>query len=74
MAAALFELLPQCAEVIDLPVEHDGETAVLVVDWLMACREVDDAEASHGDATGLVIELPAVVGPPMRECSIHLRD
>src|ERR1700682_6108469 len=74
MAPRRFELLPQCAEVIDLSVEYDCETAVLVVDRLMSCRKVNDAEPPHRDAAGLVVELSSVVGSAMGKRRVHLRN
>ncbi len=44
-----FERSPKLAEVVDLPVEHDGNAAVLVRDRRVAGLEVDDRQAVLAD-------------------------
>ena len=48
------ELAAQLAEVVDLAVEDDPDRAVLVVDRLVAGREVDDAQPAHAERHALV--------------------
>src|SRR6266850_2129790 len=59
--ACRFELGAQLAEVVDLAVEHDPDGTVLVVDRLMAGREIDDAQAPHAERDALVVGRWALV-------------
>ena len=55
----------QLAEVVDLAVEHDPDRAVLVVNRLMAGRQIDDAQAAHPERHALVD--PARLRRPARD-------
>ena len=68
---ALFELTPQLEVIVDFTVEHDPHSPVLVVNRLLAGRQVDNAQPPHAyaDATGYVNAF--VVRPAVRECLAH---
>src|SRR6266850_1435326 len=72
--ACRFELGAQLAEVVDLAVEHDPDGTVLVVDRLMAGREIDDAQAPHAERDALVDEHAFIVGAAMADHVAHAVD
>ena len=57
--------------VVDLAVEHDGDSLVLVVERLVAAAEVDDRQAAMPEPDpGFEVE-PVVVGTAMRDRVVH---
>src|SRR5579883_1032364 len=74
MALGLFELLAKLGEVIDLPVKDDCEGIVLIMDWLLARRKIEDTEPPHREATIAGIKLAPFVGSAMEECRVHFRN
>src|SRR5258708_15142 len=65
------ELLAECAVVIDLPVENDPQSSILVTDGLVAGREVDNAEAAHAQAYAAAGVDSLIVGPAMHHRGTH---
>src|SRR5919198_796167 len=70
-----FELWSQLAKVVDLAVENDPDGAVLIVNRLMARREVDDAEAPHSEGdlfvNAALHQQPVVVRSAMTDDLTH---
>ena len=57
------EVFLDLREVVDLPIEDDPDRLILIVDRLMAGRQVDDAQPAHAQG-GLPVDIePFVVGP-----------
>ena len=61
--AALFELAPQLAVVVDLAVEHHPDGAVFVANRLLAGLEVDDAQPAHAEPDAVAEVEPSSSGP-----------
>src|SRR2546426_3316086 len=69
-----FELPAQFAKVVDLSVEDDPDRAILVMNRLVAGRQVDDAEASHAERHTLVHQQPLIVWAAMTNRLTHTMD
>src|SRR5262249_37708394 len=69
--AVRVELRSQFAEVIDLPVEHDPDAAVLVAHGLMAGAGIHDAQPPHPERRGVVYPCPFIVGPAVDDDVAH---
>src|SRR6185503_13306165 len=65
---------PQVGIVVDLAVLDDDARSVLVLDRLVAAREVDDRQAPCAERDGAVGVRAAAVGPAMDERAQHLVD
>src|SRR6516162_3984427 len=72
--AGLFELPAQLAIVVNLAVEDDPHGPILVVDRLVACGQVNDAQPAHPYAAALADERPLIVRTTMRDRSAHPGD
>ena len=73
--ATAFQLPPQRLEVVDLPVEHEPQRAVLVGHRLRgSCREVDDAEPPHSEPDRAVDPHALVVRPTMAKGRGHAAE
>jgi len=59
------ELVAQLGEVVDLPVEHDGDGAILVEHGLVAGRQVDDGQAPVAEPHPAAEVETVGVGPAM---------
>ena len=58
----LLEVAAKLAKVVDLAVEHDPDGAILVVDWLIPCRQVDDAQPAHAERHAAHHQETLIVG------------
>lgn len=65
--AAPEEPLAKLREVVDLPVHHGHDRAVLIREGLRPAVEVDDREAAEAEAHGPLDEETLLVRPAMRE-------
>ena len=65
------EEFAQLLVVINLAVENDPDIVVFVGQRLMAALDVNNAQTPHGQADILFDEEAFVVGPSMRDSSIH---
>jgi hypothetical protein len=72
--AGPLELPAQLREVVDLAVLDDGAGAVLVRDWLVAAREVDDREPPRSEPDAALDERAVRVGPAVDERGRHRRE
>jgi hypothetical protein len=72
--AAALELATQLGIVVDLAVLDDDARSVLVLDRLVAAREVDDRQAPRAERDGAVGVRAAAVGTAMHERAQHLVD
>src|SRR3546814_19818991 len=57
--------------IVDLAVEHDVDSAVGRMHWLMSASEVNDAEALHPERDARRMELAAIVRATMRDGRAH---
>ncbi len=71
LMAAGNQLLAQCAVVINFAVEDDPKRTVLVRNGLVACLQVDNAEAAHADPGSAIGVEAVVVRPAMRHGMAH---
>jgi hypothetical protein len=69
--AVRFEIAPQFAEVVNLAVEDNPHGLVFVVDWLVARRQVDDAEAAHADRHAIGGPDTLIVGSAVTDGVAH---
>jgi hypothetical protein len=69
--AVRFQLAAQLAEVVDLAVEDDPNSLVLVVNRLMPRGQVDDAEPAHAEAHPALDVQPFIVGSAMTNDLAH---
>src|SRR5262245_22570069 len=73
---SIFKLAAQSLEVVNLPVEDDGDALILVVDRLVPGDQIDDAQTTmseSGDPTGRDI-FTGAVGPAMSDSLPHCAD
>src|SRR5690606_13575977 len=68
------ERIAQRAEVVDLPVAHDPDGAVLVAHRLVPAAEVDDREPPHPDHGLIAVVYAVVVRAAMRDQVSHPQD
>ena len=66
-----FEIAAQLGEVVDLAVEDDPDRAVLVVNRLMAGRQIDDAQPPHPERHAFFHPHALVVGAAMADDVAH---
>ena len=64
----------QLGEVVDLPVEHNHDRAILVEDGLVAGLQVDDAQSLDAQSNSLVHERAARVRTAMLDSRAHALD
>src|ERR1700674_901567 len=69
--AACNQLLAQSQVVVDFTVECDPERTILVAEWLVSGRKVDDAEAAHAEANPALGVDSFVVGAAMHHGRAH---
>src|SRR6266699_1080156 len=72
--AARFKFRSQLREVIDFAVEYHPKVVVLVVDRLVPCRQVDDAQPPHSQPGAAVRVNPLIVRPAVHDCLTHPMD
>ena len=74
--ARVFEFFLDGLVAVELSIDDDVNTLILVCDWLIAGGEVDDAEARVPERNFSVTRdpLPPAVGPTMIEASRSLLD
>jgi hypothetical protein len=65
------QIRPERPKVVNLPVADNPQSPVLVADWLVAARQIDDAEPSHGQPNVSIDVEPLVVGASMFDGSVH---
>src|SRR5262249_55493018 len=70
MAGSL-ELGSQFAKVVDFTVEDDPDRTILVVDRLVAGRQIDDAQAPHSECDPLIDPRAFVVRATMADDVAH---
>src|SRR5438874_1075750 len=71
---ARFELRPQFREVINFAIKDDPDALVLVVDGLVATRQIYDAESAHSESDGAFGVDPLIIRPPVDDCLAHSMD
>ena len=69
--AARGEVCPELAVVVDLAVEDDPDAPPFARHRLVAGREIDDLEPSHGESRGPLDEDAFVVGPAVGKPLVH---
>src|SRR5262249_33879096 len=62
---------PEVAVVVDLPVEHHPDRAVLVGQRLVPARQIDDAEPAHSEPDRTVRVDALVVRTPVMDGLTH---
>src|SRR6266705_664774 len=72
--AARFKFPSQLWEIIDFAVEYDPEIVVFVVDRLVSCRQVNDAQPPHSQPGAAMRVNPFVVRPTVHDCLAHPMD
>src|SRR5882672_8681411 len=65
------ELLPELTKVIDLPVAHEPQRAVVVRKGLVSSRKIYDREAAHADRARAIGMMPLVVRSPVHDHAAH---
>ncbi len=68
------ELVPQCAEIVDLAVEDDGDRAVGGDERLVAACDVDHRQPAKAESDRSVEEETVVIGAAMRKRGRHRRQ
>src|SRR5262245_20201407 len=66
--------LEECAqgfEIVDFTVEDDPKRFVLVVNWLVAAVNVDDAKPPHSEHDVRCDVISRIVGPPVHHRVAH---
>src|SRR2546421_2687568 len=74
LVAELFELLAQLAIVVDLAVENNPCRAVLIMNWLLSVREIDDRKTPHGQSHAVAEIKAIVVRTAMTNRFVHARE
>ena len=69
-----FERAPKLAEVINLAVEHDHHSAVLVEDRLISPSDINNAKPAHAERNRVIDEHALVIRPAMMHLPQHLLD
>jgi hypothetical protein len=69
--AEVLQLLTQLDIVVDLTIEDDPRTAILVVNGLLTALEVDNGESAHGQTDRAVDVETILIGSAMTDCFIH---
>src|ERR1700722_6681528 len=69
-----FQVTSQFPVVVDFAVEDDPDRAILVVDWLVPGREIDDAEPPHAERDAGVHPDTLVVRAAMADDGAHAVD
>ena len=72
--AEFLELLAEFAVVVDLAVENDPGSSILIVNRLLPALQVDDRQAAHAQADRAVEVEPVVIRSTMLDGSAHPRD
>ena len=72
--SARFEIAAQFAMIVDFAVEDNPNRAVLVCHWLIAGREINDAEARVPQNHARILMDARTVGTAMRERVAHRFD
>ena len=65
------QLLPKCLEVIDLAVKDNDDSFVFVIDWLVACLQIDNSQAPMSQAAFIVHKKAFPIRPAMRDPFSH---
>jgi hypothetical protein len=66
-----FKFRTQLREIIDFTVEDQPRSLILVVDWLVACGKIDDAQSTHAQSRAIANIDSFVVGPSMDDRLAH---
>ena len=61
----------QLRMVVDLAVENDPDILIFIRQRLMTTLDVNNAEASHGQADVLFHEKPFIIRPAMHDAAVH---
>jgi hypothetical protein len=64
-------LLPELGVVVDFAVEDDPDGFVLIADWLVTGRKIDDAQPAHAKPNRPVDIEPIVIGPAVGHGGAH---
>src|SRR3972149_12227379 len=68
--AVFLEIPTNLPVIVDLPIEHDPDRSVLIVDWLMSPLHVDNRQPTHAQRDTITEKIPFVIRPAMRqECT-----
>ena len=60
--------------IIDLTIEDDPNRFVLIRNWLVSARNVDNTQPSHRQSYISIDEIPFIVGPAVHNLLIHPRE
>src|SRR5438128_10733732 len=69
--AEFLELFAQLAIVVDLAVENNPRGAILIMNWLVTAREIDNRKPAHSQAHGAAEIEAIVVRTAMANCIAH---
>src|ERR1700687_3833605 len=69
--AELFQPFAQLAVVVNLAVENNPGSAVLIMDWLLSALQIDNREPPHAQGHRALEIETVVVGPPVPDSAAH---
>jgi hypothetical protein len=65
------QLAAKLAKIVYLTVEYDRDSSILVVDRLLPTLEIDDCQASHGKADGVLVQQALSVWASTPDLVVH---
>src|SRR6266567_1791327 len=72
--AEAYQFRDELPIVVDLAVIDNDDAAVLVEQWLLSGRQVDDGQAPVTEANSGLTVQPHFIGPAMKLRFVHMRD